>query len=139
MSASSTNTTPLFVRLPAHAAAKLDRAAFELNTPKKDLVAGLVERYVDPDAPEDLAQLVGDRRRVTVELDPDRLTVGRHSFRPAPKPDVLTLEQLAELLQADAADLEAMAEAGELPGRRIGKMWRFSRAAVLEWLGGAGA
>ena len=30
----------------------------------------------------------------------------------------------------------ALAEAGELPGRRIGGDWRFPRAALLEWLGG---
>ena len=28
-------------------------------------------------------------------------------------------------------------EAGELPARRIGDAWRFSRAAVLDWLGGS--
>jgi excisionase family DNA binding protein len=27
-----------------------------------------------------------------------------------------------------------MAAAGELPGRRIGQKWRFSRRAVLDWL-----
>jgi|SRR5579884_635315 len=127
-------TTPLFVRLPSSSAAKLDRAAFELGAAKKDLVAGLVERYVDPHATEQLADLVADGRRVAVEVEADGLTVGRHSFRPAPAPDVLTLEQLAELLQADPGDVERMAEAGEIPGRRIGSAWRFSRAAVLEWL-----
>ena len=27
-----------------------------------------------------------------------------------------------------------MAEAGKLPGRRLGDAWRFSRAALVAWL-----
>ncbi|MES1205866.1 MAG: hypothetical protein ABUS79_08010, partial [Pseudomonadota bacterium] len=40
----------LFVRLPAVAVDKLDRAAEALGIRKKDLVANLVTRYVDPDS-----------------------------------------------------------------------------------------
>src|SRR5215468_6477522 len=40
----------LFVRLPATAVEKLDRAASALGMRKKDLVAGLVSKYVDPDS-----------------------------------------------------------------------------------------
>jgi len=29
-----------------------------------------------------------------------------------------------------------LAEGGELPGRRIGEDWRFSRSALLAWLAG---
>ena len=47
---------------------------------------------------------------------------------------MLTLEQAAALLQVDAAEVAALADAGELPGRRIGGDWRFPRAALLEWL-----
>src|SRR5919202_1355692 len=47
-------TTALFVRLPAEQARKLDRAAHALGSPKKDLVAGLVDRYVDPDSRDGL-------------------------------------------------------------------------------------
>ena len=62
------------------------------------------------------------------------LTLGRHHFRPADAPDVLTLDQAAALLQVVRAEVAALAEAGELPGRRIGGDWRFPRAALLEWL-----
>jgi excisionase family DNA binding protein len=51
-------------------------------------------------------------------------------------PAVLALEQAAALLGVDAAEVAARAEAGELPGHRIGGDWRFPRAALLEWLGG---
>jgi excisionase family DNA binding protein len=30
-----------------------------------------------------------------------------------------------------------LAEAGTLPGRRIGEQWRFSRPALIEWLAGS--
>jgi excisionase family DNA binding protein len=67
--------------------------------------------------------------------------VGRHEFRPAEPPaalpDVLTLEEAAELLQANPEDVRRLAERGDLPGRKLGRAWRFSRAAVLAWLAGA--
>jgi excisionase family DNA binding protein len=128
--------SPLYVRIPTAEARKLDRAAFELGTPKQDLVAGLVARYVDPADLASLEHLAG-RRRVTVETTDDSLAVGRHSFQPADPSEVLTLDQLADLLQAEPAEVERMAEAGELPGRQIAGEWRFSRHAVLAWLGSA--
>jgi excisionase family DNA binding protein len=51
---------------------------------------------------------------------------------------VLTVDDAAALLQVDAAAVLAMAQAGELPGRRVGEQWRFSRTALLRWLGGDG-
>jgi excisionase family DNA binding protein len=35
-----------------------------------------------------------------------------------------------------AEDVEALADAGELPGRKVGGEWRFAREAVLRWLAG---
>lgn len=43
--------TPLFVRLSAEQAERLDRAVAAIDARKKDLVAGLVDQYVDPDSP----------------------------------------------------------------------------------------
>jgi excisionase family DNA binding protein len=104
-------TSPLFVRLPAASAEKLSRAAFELKTPKRELVTDLVDRYLGV---EDV--LVG------------RAATERRG------PDVLTVEQLAELLQVDDKTVRALAAKGELPGRKLGRHWRFSRQAVLDWL-----
>ncbi len=121
--------TALFVRIPAADAERLDRAAFELKASKQDLVAGLVARYVDPATPEGLDALrtmAGGRE------------LGRHECRaaePAPAaPEVLTLEETADLLRLGEAAARAAAEAGEIPGRRIGGRWRFSRRRLLEWL-----
>jgi excisionase family DNA binding protein len=71
---------------------------------------------------------------VTVTLPEEGVTVGRHAFTPAPPAEVLTAAEAAELLQVAEADLLAIAERGGLPGRRIGDAWRFSRAALLDWL-----
>src|SRR3954449_4329555 len=120
---------PLFVRLPAEEALKLDRASHELKIAKKDLVTALVARHVDP-------QRLDKLRRVVVEMGRDELTVGRADFRPHEQPEVLTVEGAAELLQVEPAAAAELAEAGELPGRRIGEEWRFSRAALLAWLAG---
>ena len=65
-------TSPLFVRLPTASAEKLSRAAFELKTPKRELVADLVDRY----------------------LGAEDVIIGRAASRPR-EPDVLTVEQLA--------------------------------------------
>lgn len=142
--------TPLYVRLPNATAEKLDRAAFELRTSKQDLVTGLVSRYVDPASPRKLAALgriggttgaarggTAGTRRVVVETADDALTVGHASFAPAPGADVLTLAEAADLLRTDEPTVERMAASGDLPGRKLGDDWRFSRRALLRWLGGA--
>ena len=48
---------------------------------------------------------------------------------------MLTSGAAGRLLQVDAGAVLALAEAGDLPGRRLGGEWRFARRAVLEWLG----
>ena len=50
-------------------------------------------------------------------------------------PEVLTTEQLAELLQLDEDTVRKLAASGEIPCRKVGAHWRFSRRAVLDWLG----
>jgi excisionase family DNA binding protein len=141
-SSSDPDTAALFVRLPAAEARKLDRAAHAVGAPKKDLVAGLVARYVDPDTNDGLdalRRLHDDApgalpRRIVIEPDEPALVVGHHSFRPAEVPEVLTPAQAAALLQVEEEDVLALAEEGRLPGRRIGDEWRFARAALVTWL-----
>ena len=141
-------TSALFVRIPTAEAEKLDRASFELKARKQDLVSGLVARYVDPSfvAGLDALRALGvsrrpgaGGRRVTVETSDDSLTVGRHSFRASEPAEVMTLAEVAELLQVQVEAIEQQAENGSLPGRRIGGEWRFGRRAVLGWLGGGDA
>ncbi|HEX6714279.1 MAG TPA: helix-turn-helix domain-containing protein, partial [Thermoleophilaceae bacterium] len=63
------------------------------------------------------------------------LTVGKHDFVPYAADEVLTAEEVAELLRSDPATVIAMAEDGKIPGRKVGDDWRFARAAMLRWLG----
>ena len=133
-------TAALYVRLPHHEFDKLDRAAEALATNKKALVTNLVSHYVDPDSDAGLDRLraMADApRRVTIDTPGDAIAVGHHAFTPAPPADVLTPAQAAELLQVSEAEVVELAEAGTLPGRRIGAHWRFSRPALIVWLAGA--
>src|ERR671913_1239166 len=107
-------TSALYVRLPHAESQRLQRAAAALGTNKKALVSSLVAAYVDPDTPEGLEQLrvVATDRRVTVTLPEEGVTVGRHAFTPAPPAEVLTAAQAAELLQAEEAEVVALADRG---------------------------
>ena len=126
----------LFVRLPAAAVDKLDRAAEALGMRKKDLVAGPgleVRRSGQPAR----AQRAGRRwssHKVTVDLGEPGPTLGSYSFQPYDPPEVMNAEQAGQFLQIDEAVVIELAEAGKLPGRKLGAVWRFSRAALVAWL-----
>ena len=117
-------------------AEKLDRAAQALGIHKKDLVAGLVSRYVDPDTQHGLGELdeLTAPRRVTVELGESAPAVGYYSFQQYELPEVLTPEQAGQLLQLSEHVVIGLAESGELPGRKLDGEWRFSRAGLVAWL-----
>lgn len=107
-------TVAVFARVPASAGKTLSRTALELGRPKQQVIAELVERY---------AGALGDE-----------LSFGRAAVSSEP-PEVLTPVQLADLLQVDVEAALDLAVGGEIPGRQLGGEWRFSRAAVLAWLG----
>jgi excisionase family DNA binding protein len=65
---------------------------------------------------------------------PRRPDVGNVAFRTFDAPEVLSLEDAAELLQVEPADVRVLAESGEIPARKIGETWRLSRVAVMRWL-----
>jgi excisionase family DNA binding protein len=126
----------LYVRLPATAVDKLDRAAEVLGVHKKDLVAGLVSKYVDPDTRHGLSALgsLSQPRRVTVELGDTGPTLGSYSFQAYDPPEVMNAEQAGQFLQIEESVVIELAETGRLPGRKLGTAWRFSRAALVAWL-----
>ena len=105
---------PLYVRLPEQEADLIDRAATGAGVSKRQVVSQLVQRQLGSDG--------------------GGLTVGRLELRPADA-EVLTLEQAAALLQTTDDAVRELASEGELPGREVGGEWRFSRAAILAWLG----
>jgi excisionase family DNA binding protein len=112
----------LFVRIPSAQARALDQLAFEAGRPKQEVVSELLARSID-----------GGRRVAVDRRDDGGLVLGHHGFR-AYEADVLTLDEVAELLGVEPALIADLAQRGELPGRRIGEAWRFARGAVLQWL-----
>jgi excisionase family DNA binding protein len=54
--------------------------------------------------------------------------------RSAEWPEVLTLAEAAAYLRVPELEVERIAGTQGLAGRRIGSEWRFSRAAIQDWL-----
>lgn len=50
--------------------------------------------------------------------------------------EVMTAEEAASMLRLSRDQLERFAMEKNIPGRRIGRHWRFSRSALLAWLSG---
>ena len=127
--------TPLYVRLPSNAVDKLHRAAAALGIAKKDLVAGLVTKYVDPDTQRGLTEL-GTLPNRPMFVRPGSPTVGSYTFQPYDVPEIMNAEQAGQFLQIDEKNVIELAEAGKLPGKKLGPVWRFSREALIAWLSG---
>lgn len=47
---------------------------------------------------------------------------------------MMTVEEVAELLAINGSTVRRWAERGELPGVRLGKLWRFQPARIEELL-----
>jgi len=48
--------------------------------------------------------------------------------------DILTLENLTEYLKIPKSTLYKLLQSGDLPGRKVGKQWRFHKRAIDTWL-----
>src|SRR4029450_2933408 len=120
--------TALYVRIPSAEAGKLHRAADFLRTPKRELITRLVADF-DPDDPVWTKRVAGASVGAQAEV-----SLGQHSFRPAAELQLLTPAQLAGRRQVDEETVVELAEQGELPARKVGEEWRFSREAILAWL-----
>ncbi len=105
--------TALFVRIPTFRARQLDTRAHALGLTKQDLVNDLLESALVPS-----------------DVSPDESRPNDASH------EVLTLDELADLLKLDESSVLSRVHSGELPGRRFGTEWRFSRRAVFDWLDG---
>ena len=123
-----TDYTALYVRIPSEEAEKLHRAADVLRTPKRELITRLVADF-DPEDPVWTKRVAGP----TASAEAD-WAMGQHSFVPASELEILTPAQLSGLLQVEEETVIELAEKRELPGRKVGEEWRFSREAILAWL-----
>jgi excisionase family DNA binding protein len=52
----------------------------------------------------------------------------------APK-EVLTIDEAAELLGVSVKTFNKVLHSENIPGRKIGREWKFSRRALIEWIG----
>jgi excisionase family DNA binding protein len=52
--------------------------------------------------------------------------------------EVLTLREAADFLRCSPDTVKRHARAGELPASKIGRVWRFRRADLDEWLANGG-
>ena len=48
--------------------------------------------------------------------------------------DVLDIQGASEFLDISDRTLRKLLREGVIPGRKIGREWRFSRQALIEWL-----
>ena len=103
---------PVFIRLPSEQAAALDRLADRSGRSKQHVVSEIVGHALAQPKPAPLAM-----GRVEVATAADSRA-----------DEVLTLDEVASVLKQRAED-------GDLPARRFGSEWRFSKLAVLSWLG----
>lgn len=62
----------------------------------------------------------------------------RHSegTPPPPRPEVMTIDELANYLQVSKSSLYKLAQDGKVPGQKVGRHWRFHREAIDAWLQG---
>jgi excisionase family DNA binding protein len=121
MTPSREPTRAVYARLPPRVADKLDHAAARLGLSKREVLATLVSDHLDMEGPN-----------IMWRPDPTPKTT---IISGEPNDAVLDLAEAAELLRVPDSDLQMLAESGEIPGRRIGGAWRFSRQALLQWLG----
>lgn len=47
---------------------------------------------------------------------------------------VMTLDELALYLKIPKSTLYKLVQEGRIPGQKLGKQWRFGRAAIDRWL-----
>ncbi|MFW8626511.1 helix-turn-helix domain-containing protein [Deinococcus sp. ME38] len=55
-----------------------------------------------------------------------------------PTDEILTLEELAAYLKVSETTAYTLVRSGEIPGRKVGREWRFLKARVTHWLMQAG-
>jgi len=47
---------------------------------------------------------------------------------------VLTIDELAKYLKLAKSTAYKLAQEGKIPGQKVGRHWRFNRAAIDQWL-----
>jgi len=48
--------------------------------------------------------------------------------------EVMTIQEAADFLRCHPRTLQKMAIRGEIPAKKVGSLWRFSRQRLQEWM-----
>ena len=48
--------------------------------------------------------------------------------------DIMTISDLAEYLKISKSTLYKLAQAGRLPGKKVGRHWRFHKNTIDQWI-----
>ncbi len=54
---------------------------------------------------------------------------------PQPGPEILNIEQAAALLGVSVKTFHKVLHSEQVPARKIGREWKFSRQALIDWVG----
>jgi excisionase family DNA binding protein len=62
----------------------------------------------------------------------DEARARRHRI---PQPDILNIDEAAELLGVSIKTFNKVLHRENMPARKIGREWKFSRQALIDWVG----
>ena len=79
---------------------------------------------------------LGDVLRQQSQILADMADAADEGMLNAPSDVVLNLRGVAQLLSMSEETVSRLASRGEIPGRKVGQQWRFSRRLVLDSLRG---
>lgn len=54
---------------------------------------------------------------------------------PEPTREILNIEEAAQLLGVSTKTFAKVLREGQIPGRKIGREWKFSKRALIDWVG----
>lgn len=54
---------------------------------------------------------------------------------PEPMREILTIDEAAQLLGVSTKTFAKVLREGQIPGRKIGREWKFSKRALIDWVG----
>ena len=60
---------------------------------------------------------------------------GKYVRMAKPQNTVMTIDELADYLELSKSTLYRLTRRGNVPGQKIGRYWRFHKAAIDKWLG----
>ncbi len=56
---------------------------------------------------------------------------------PMPDQEILNIDDAAAFLGVSVKTFSKVLREGDVPGRKVGREWKFSRQALIDWVGGS--